>query len=158
LTATQGAITGSSTSFAVNPGAAARLAWASSTGTPGPVSNSAGTLTGGLCLFTCSYTGIGGSGSTFKAKLAVTDAKGNVVSGLGSSLSITVAKVGGSFTGSATVTIPASGQAISSSGGDGSVAGELTFATDSGGSWGPNSLTAAAGSFTGSNAATASFS
>src|SRR5262249_50763604 len=132
LTATDNPITGTSTSFTVNAGAAARLAWASATGTPGPVSNTAGTLSGGLCLFTCSYTTIGGSGSTFKAKLAVTDVKGNVVSNLGSSLSVTVTRVGGSFTGSATVTIPASGQALSNSGGDGSVAGEITFTTDSG--------------------------
>jgi hypothetical protein len=152
LTATDGLITGTSASFTVNAGSAARLAWV-------PVSNTNGTLSG-TCMFTCTYTNVGNAGSTFKAKLAITDSRGNVVSTYGSSLSVTVTKTGsdGSFTGSATVTIPASGQAISNSGGDGATAGEITFVTGSGGGWGPDSLTAAAGTFTGTNAATANFS
>ncbi len=59
------------------------------------------------------------------------------------------------FTGSEKVTIPSAGEAISNGGGDGSVAGEITYITEKG-SWGENKLSMAN---TGSYAnATASFS
>jgi hypothetical protein len=73
---------------------------------------SAGTL-GSNCLFTCSLTGLGNSG-TVNAKVAVTDAYGNTVSAVGSGHAAKVAVTGGSGTISGTpLAIPATGAAES---------------------------------------------
>ena len=103
--------------------AASRLAWTS-------VTNSAGTLSG-VCSFTCTYTGVSGSGTTFSAKISLTDVYGNPVNNSGSAFNVTVTMSLGTFTGSAIVTIP-SGVSQSNSGGDGIVAGEITFVSRTG--------------------------
>jgi hypothetical protein len=135
ITVTDGSITnGAGLSVTVSPGTATKLAWNS-------VSNSGGILTG-ICLFTCTYTGGSGGGITFRAKIAVTDDWGNTVSDIGSIVTVTVTKspaTGNSFTGSSTVTIPATGPAVSSGGGDGIVAGRITFNSRSG-SWTTDTL------------------
>jgi hypothetical protein len=71
---------------------------------------SAGSL-GSTCLFTCTVTGLGNSG-TVKAKVAVTDTYGNTVSALGSghSAKVTVTTGSGTVSGSP-LTIPATGAA-----------------------------------------------
>jgi hypothetical protein len=107
------------------------LAWNS-------VANVRGTLSG-ICLFACTYEKIEGEGTTFKAKIAVTDGFGNVASAIGTSVTVTVSRSGGAFTGSEKVTIPGTGEAISNSGGDGLAAGEITFTTDKG-SWSEDKL------------------
>ncbi|MFN2519343.1 MAG: hypothetical protein ABR604_09955, partial [Jatrophihabitantaceae bacterium] len=142
--ATSPAVTGTTTAT-VSALTASRLAWTSA-------SNSAGTLSG-ICYFSCTYTAVGGPGTTFKAKVSLTDAYGNLVNATGA-VTVTVTKSSGTFTGSATVTI-ASGTSQSSTGGDGTVAGEITFTTRTG-SWTTDTLSmSSTPSFTG---AAASFS
>lgn len=139
VTASDGTISGTTAGITVSAGAAARLAW-----TAFSPANSG-------CFFTCTYTGLGGSGTTFKAKIQLTDAEGNAVTAA-SQLTITVGHSGGTFAGSATVTI-ASGQSTSNGGGDGSVPGEITFKTDTG-SWTTDtlSMTSTPTSYTGAAA------
>jgi hypothetical protein len=112
--------------------AAGRLAWTA-------VSNQTGTVSP-PCSFTCTYTGVGGGGTTFKAKIALMDQYGNPIAAPAGGVSVLVTKSGGTFTGSATVTIPA-GSSTSSTGGDGTVPGEITFTSRSG-SWSTDTLTA----------------
>jgi hypothetical protein len=132
ITVTDGTLNnGTGLPVTVSP-AAGRLAWTA-------VSNLAGTLSG-TCGFTCSYTGVGGGGTTFKAKIALMDQYGNPIAAPAGGVSVLVTKSAGTFTGSATVTIPA-GSSTSSSGGDGTVAGEITFTSRSG-SWTTDTLTA----------------
>ncbi len=123
LSATQQSttITGAAT-INVSALAATKLAWTS-------VSNSSGNLSG-TCYFSCTYTKVTGSGTTFTAKVSLTDTYGNPVTA-GSSVSVTVSKSAGSFTGSPTVVIGA-GASQSNSGGDGSVGGEITFTSENG--------------------------
>lgn len=115
LTATQGTITGSSTGILVNPGTPARLGWTQ-------VGVSTGTLSS-PCVFACTGSNIGNFG-TFTARVAVTDALGNTVSGLGAGHTVTVstpssgAGSGGAFTApsagtSVTLAIAAAGAAES---------------------------------------------
>jgi hypothetical protein len=126
ITANDGTIQGTSNNVNVNAAGASRLAWTNFS----PANAS--------CFFTCDYIGLGGNGGTFKAKIQLTDLEGNPVAA-GSQVSITVTTApGGTFTGSATVTI-ASGQSVSNGGGDGSVAGEITFKTETG-SWTKDTL------------------
>jgi hypothetical protein len=146
LTGTAAAVSGTA-NLTVAAGAASKLAWV-------PVSNTHGTL-GGLCFFTCSYTSVGGSGTTFKARIRLTDNFGNPVNA-GSAFNVTVTKSAGTFTGSSTVTIPAGGSQ-STSGGDATASGEITFNSESGGSWGPDTLGMTNTGGIGGNA-TASFS
>lgn len=92
LAATDGTIsTASALALTVGAGTAARYAWSAPT-------ISAGTL-GSPCLFTCTVTSLGNSG-TFTAKVAVTDSLGNVVSNLGSANSVAITATGGTITGS----------------------------------------------------------
>ena len=58
----------------------------------------------------------------------------------GGAINVTVTTDGGSFTGSVTVSIP-NGSSVSSSGGDGTVAGQIKFSTP-GGNYAPDHLTA----------------
>jgi hypothetical protein len=133
LTVKEGTLSGTSSIFTVKAGTASKLAWNSSSS-----SSAKGKLTG-PCLFTCVYKELEGEGTTFKAKVAVTDGLGNVVSAIGTAVTVTVSKTAGAFTGSEKVTIPASGEGVSSGGGDGSVAGEITFTTEKGG-WSEDKL------------------
>ncbi len=70
----------------VSPGTAAKLALTN-------LNVSAGTL-GSTCLFTCTLTGLGNSG-TVTARIAVTDSMGNTVSALGSGHAVKVTTNGG---------------------------------------------------------------
>ncbi|MEA2564888.1 MAG: hypothetical protein QOD49_65, partial [Actinomycetota bacterium] len=132
ITVTDGTINNApGLSVTVSP-AAGRLAWTA-------VSNLTGTLSP-PCGFTCTYTGIGGSGTTFKAKIALMDQYGNPIAAPTGGISVLVTKSAGTFTGSAIITIPA-GSSTSSTGGDGSVGGEITFKSETS-NWSTDTLTA----------------
>ena len=129
----------------VQPDAARNLAWTSS-------STSRGTLSS-ICLFTCTVTN-SASNATFTGRVSVTDVDGNVVSDLGSNLTVTLATPtsgtgsGGSFTSpssgrSITITIARSGTATS---------GTFTFQNTSSGSWTTHTFSATGGSFTAASA------
>lgn len=98
----EGTLVGSTGSFTVNAGAATNLAWSNA-------STSAPTLSS-PCLFTCTASGQT-HGTTFTAFVALTDASGNVDSGIGDT--VTLSATAGSFNRTS-LTIPASGPAISS--------------------------------------------
>jgi hypothetical protein len=88
----------------VSPGAAAR--WAMTN-----INISAGSL-GSNCLFTCTLTGLGSTG-TVKAKVNVTDSVGNTVSALGTGHAAKITTSGsGTITGTP-LAIPSSGAAES---------------------------------------------
>jgi hypothetical protein len=103
VTVSDGSITnGSGLAVTVGTGAASNIAWTNPTST--------GTLSS-PCLFTCTGTGVGNSG-TFKANVSITDSSGNKVSSLGSGHAVTVTAASGTVTGG-TLTIPSSGLAES---------------------------------------------
>jgi hypothetical protein len=145
LTATQGAITGTSPSFTVNAGSAARIAWTSIS------TDSAGTPSS-PCYFSCTYSSGFGNGKNWNANANITDNVGNIASGVGSGHNVTVT-LGGSKNGTinggtaaVTLTIPATGAATSTT--------QLAYAAGSGSGW-TDTLSAASSGFT---SATASFS
>jgi hypothetical protein len=70
---------------------------------------SAGTL-GSTCLFTCTLTGLGNSG-TVTAKVAVTDSVGNTVSALGSGHAVKITANGGGAISGTPLAIPSTGAA-----------------------------------------------
>lgn len=102
-------IEGTSSTFIVSANEPERLAWSHAEVT-------AGTLEAGSCPFACKTTNIGNS-KKFKARLAITDKYGNVVTGLGSARKVKVEKASGEGTllGATGLTIPASGLAESAS-------------------------------------------
>ncbi|MGN6587859.1 MAG: hypothetical protein ACTHKT_10395, partial [Solirubrobacterales bacterium] len=101
---------------------------------------SAGTV-GSPCLFTCTITALGNSG-TVKAKVAITDSVGNIVSNTGAtSIAVTVTS-GGTITGSPLAT-PETGPAISTT--------EFTYTAPSTGSF-THTITAASTGFTSATA------
>jgi hypothetical protein len=104
LSATDGTIsTTSALALTVTAGSATRYAWSPPTitvGTPGTP-----------CLFTCTVTGFGNTG-TFTAKVAITDSLGNVVSGLGTANTVALTATTGSLSVS-TLTISTTGLAES---------------------------------------------
>jgi hypothetical protein len=105
LAATDGMIsTGTGLALTVSAGTAEKLAWSGAT-------VSAGTL-GSSCLFICAVTGLG-NGGTFVAKVAVTDALGNVVSDLGGGHPVSVTATSGSTVTGGALTIASSGLAES---------------------------------------------
>lgn len=134
LTAGDGTIsTPASLALTVSTGAAARLGLTELTA-------SAGTI-GSPCLFTCSITTLGNSG-TVKAKVAVTDSVGNVVSNLGAkTINVTVTS-GGTIAGSP-LTTPESGPAISAT--------EFTYTSPVSGSF-THTITAASTGYTSATA------
>lgn len=71
-------------------------------------------LAGEPCLFTCLVTGLGNSG-TITARIAVTDAYGNTVSGVGTGHTVAVTTVGGAISGGS-LTIAGAGLAESTTG------------------------------------------
>lgn len=95
LTATEGAVTGSSGAIEVGAGTAANLAWTSVTTTAGTVVPP--------CLFACTVNNIN-TNKEFTARVSVTDATGNTVSALGAGHTVRVttptadAGSGGAFT------------------------------------------------------------
>jgi len=123
----------------VSPAAAAKLALTGVTLSAG----SAGTP----CLFTCTVTGLGNSG-TLTAKVAVTDSLGNTVSNLGSGHTVSVTANGGAIVGGA-LTIEATGAAESST--------QFTYTAPASGAF-TNTITAAKSGGTAYTSATATVS
>jgi hypothetical protein len=105
------AITGASTSFTVNAGTAAKLAWTQ-------IASTSATALPTPCYFGCSYAAFGNN-STFTANVSVTDSAGNVVAALGAGHTVSVTTAGGgAFTSQSganpqSLTIAASGAADS---------------------------------------------
>jgi hypothetical protein len=120
----------------VSPGAAAR--WALTN-----IAISAGSL-GSTCLFTCTLTGLGNSG-TVTARVAVTDAVGNTVSAVGSGHAAKVTTSGSGTISGTPLTIPTSGAAESAT--------TFTFTSKSSGNF-TETLTVAASSGTAYTTAT----
>ncbi len=108
----------------VKAGSASRLAFSN-------VTISAGVL-GSTCLFTCSVTGLGNSG-TVKARVNVTDTLGNTVEGVGNSHAVKITSTGGTI-GGTPLAIASSGPAESS--------GEFTYTAPASGNF-SNTITAA---------------
>jgi hypothetical protein len=146
LTATQGAIKGTSPNFTVSAGSAARIAWTSIS------TNSPGTPTPNPCYFACTYSSGFGNNDSWSANASITDSAGNIVSGAGSGHNVTVT-LGGSRNGTinggtsaVTLTMPATGTATSTN--------QLAYVAGSGSGW-TDTLSAASAGFT---SASASFS
>jgi hypothetical protein len=138
LSATDGTIsTPSAVALTVSTGTAAKYAWSAPTIT-------AGTL-GSPCLFTCTVTALGNSG-TFIAKVVVTDSLGNVVSNLGTANSVTVTATAGSTVTGGSLTIATTGLAESTA--------SFTYNSPAGGTF-TNTITAAKSSGTAYTSATA---
>jgi hypothetical protein len=136
VTASDGTIeTPAALALTVSIGAANRLALIELTSSPGTI--------GPSCYFTCSITVLGNSGIV-KAKVAITDSSGNIVSNLAKSITVT-ATSGSTVTGSPLAT-PESGLAISAT--------EFTYKAPASGSF-THTITAAS---TGYTSATASVS
>ncbi|MEA2217342.1 MAG: hypothetical protein QOK19_2903 [Solirubrobacteraceae bacterium] len=130
LSATQGTAKGTSTSFAVNAGAAARLAWENVTGN--------GSQESATCLFTCTWSGLG-SGKKWNAKVGVTDVNGNLLTNLGGSHVVELSKtLSGSALSASTLTVSATNEAVTST-------EAYTSAT---GSWTSDTLTAKSSGYT----------
>jgi hypothetical protein len=105
LSATDGTIsTASALALTVSAGSGTNLAWSAPT-------ISAGTL-GSPCLFTCTVTGLGNGGS-FTAKVAVTDALGNVISNAGTGHTVSITATTGSTVTGGSLTIASTGPAES---------------------------------------------
>lgn len=137
LTATDGTIsTPASLALTVSTGAASRLGMTELTASAGAI--------GSPCLFTCSITTLGNSG-TVKAKVAATDSVGNIVSNLAAKTIAVTVTSGGTIAGSP-LTTPESGPAISTS--------EFTYTAPASGSF-THTITAAS---TGLTSATATVS
>jgi hypothetical protein len=108
LKAKEGSAEGTSASITVTAASPERFAWAHA-------EVSAGKLETGSCPFACVTTSIGSS-KKFKAHASVTDAYGNVVSGLGAIVQAKVEKTSGEGTlaNATSLSIPAAGLAESS--------------------------------------------
>jgi hypothetical protein len=131
LTAELGTAKGTSGSFAVNPLTGTKLAWTSVSGT--------GAAGEGVCLFTCTWTGLGANKS-WRAHVSVTDLYGNAVSGLGSGHTVTLAKtISGATLSPTSLTIASTGEATSTAG--------LTYTSTNGG-WSTETLTAKSSPYT----------
>jgi hypothetical protein len=136
ITASDGTIsTPSSLALTVSTGTASRLGLVETTSSAGAI--------GSPCLFTCTITLLGNSG-TVKAKVAVTDSVGNTVSNLAAK-SIAITATGGTITGSP-LTTPETGPAVTAT--------DFTYTAPSSGSF-TNTITAAS---TGLTSATATVS
>lgn len=104
VTASDGSLpTSAAVTLTVSPGAAARVAFSGLTASPGSVSS--------LCLFTCTVTSLTNSG-TVKAKAAIADSVGNVVSNLAGK-SVTVTATSGSTVTGSPLGIAETGPAVS---------------------------------------------
>jgi hypothetical protein len=109
-------ISGTSPSFTVQTGAAAKLAWTSA-------SVSASSLSAG-CYFSCTWNSAGNN-KTFKASVSVTDAYGNIVSNIGAGHTVTFGKNAGSWS-SSSLTLPSAGAATTA---------QNTYTTPNGSGW-----------------------
>ena len=140
VTATDGTIsTTTGVALTVAAGTPTRYAWASPTSSAGTRANP--------CLFTCAVTTLGNSG-TFTAKVAVTDALGNVVSNLGTANSVSIVATGttGSNISTTPLTIATTGLAESTA--------TFTYTAPASGAY-SNTITAAKSSGTAYTSATA---
>jgi hypothetical protein len=134
VTASDGTIsTSPSLALTVSTGAASRLGLVETT-------SSAGTI-GSPCLFTCTITTLGNSG-TVKARVAITDSVGNTVSNIGAAKTITITSSGGTITGSPLST-PESGPALTAT--------QFTYAAPASGSF-THTITAASTGYTSATA------
>ncbi|HEU5251915.1 MAG TPA: hypothetical protein VFU16_01140 [Solirubrobacterales bacterium] len=134
LTATDGTIsTPAALPLTVSTGAAARVALTGLTASPGSV--------GSPCLFTCTITALTNAG-TVKAKVAITDSVGNVVSNLAAKTVTVTATSGSTVTGSP-LTTPESGPAIT--------AAEFTYKPPASGNF-THTITAASTGYTSATA------
>jgi hypothetical protein len=88
----------------VSVGAASKLALFELTASAGSI--------GTPCLFTCTITALGNSG-TVKAKVGITDSAGNTVSNIGAGKSVTVTVTAGGTISGSPLTIPETGPAVS---------------------------------------------
>jgi hypothetical protein len=105
---------------------------------------SAGSI-GTPCLFTCTITALGNSG-TVKAKVGITDSVGNIVSSVGAAKTVTVTVTAGGTISGSPLTIPETGPAISTA--------EFTYTAPASGTF-THTITAAS---TGYSSATATAS
>ncbi|HET7119791.1 MAG TPA: hypothetical protein VFI17_00915 [Solirubrobacterales bacterium] len=134
LTASDGTIsTSASLALTVSTGAAARLGLSETTSSAGAIASP--------CLFTCAITSLGNSG-TVKAKVAVTDSVGNIVSNLAAK-TITVTATAGSTIVGSPLTTAASGPAVTST--------EFTYTAPASGSF-THTITAASSGYTSATA------
>jgi hypothetical protein len=141
LSATDGTIsTASALALTVSAGTASKYAWASPTSSTGSTRSSP-------CLFTCTITTLGNSG-TFTAKVAVTDSLGNVVSNLGTANTVGLTTTGGGLS-VASLTIATTGLAESTA--------SFTYTAPSSGTY-SNTITAKKSSGTEYTGATATAS
>ncbi|MBA3866380.1 MAG: fibronectin type III domain-containing protein [Solirubrobacterales bacterium] len=133
ITATDGAFTTPALALTVSA-SAKRVAFSGLTASPGTVSTT--------CLFTCSVTTLGNSG-TITSKLAITDEYGNIVSNVGAgktaTLSVTAGSPAGTISGSP-LSFPETGAAISTT--------AFTYTSPATGSYTTNTITAASTGFT----------
>jgi hypothetical protein len=108
LTVTDGTRSATFSPITVSPGTVSNVAWTSPSSSVTPLPSP--------CFFTCTYAGGFGNGSTWSANVSITDSQGNVVSNVGSGVTVQVSLAGGPGKGSATpatVSIPAAGAATS---------------------------------------------
>lgn len=109
LTVTDGTRSATFSPIAVSPGAPAALAWTSPASSVTPLPSP--------CFFTCTYASGFGNASTWSAYVSLTDSQGNVITNVGSAVTVQVILTGGPGKGTATpatVNIPAVGAATSS--------------------------------------------
>lgn len=140
ITATDGSIsTVAGLAITVSTAAASKLAFTH-------VTISAGSI-GSSCLFTCTITGLGNSG-TVKANVAVTDSLGNSITALGTGHAVKVTASGGAIVG-ATLPIPSTGIAESTA--------QFTYTSKSSGSF-TDTITSATSEGTAYTSATATAS
>jgi len=134
ITATDGTVaTPAGLALTTSTGAAARVALIEAKASAGTV--------GSPCLFTCTISGLGNSG-TVKAKAAITDSVGNIVSNLAAKTVTVTATAGSTVTGSP-LTTAASGPAVSAT--------EFTYAAPASGSF-THTITAASTGYTSATA------
>jgi hypothetical protein len=130
VTASDGTIsTAAALSLPVSTGAAARVAVSGLTASAGSV--------GTPCLFTCTVTALTNAG-TVKAKVAITDSVGNIVSNLAGKSVTATATAGSTVTGSP-LAIPETGPALSTT--------EFTYTPPASGSF-THTITAASTGYT----------
>jgi hypothetical protein len=141
LTVTDGTRSATFAPITVNPGTASALAWTGvATTSPNGVPAS--------CFFTCTYASAFGNGQSWTAGVSVTDSVGNTVNNMGTARTVTIT-LGGSAKGTvspATLTIPATGAAQSTT--------QLHYKSVASGNY-TDTLTAASGTYA---SATARFS
>jgi hypothetical protein len=104
VTASDGTISTAPVAFTVSPAAATRWALTGLTVSAGSI--------GSPCLFTCTITALGNSG-TVSANVAVTDSVGNIVSAVGTGHTAKVTATGGTVSGGASLAIAETGPAVS---------------------------------------------